>query len=99
MDPPGLCMETVGGVPIQLSHFNSLVKESLTDLFQETSERAKATSNGLRRFSPTAADVVELPWQERVAAGGWSEADAAGKAQNRMAWLYSGKRAEREMLR
>ena len=92
-------METTGGIPIQLSHFNALIKEQLADLFVENDEKDKATSYGLRCFSPTAADVLEFDWKDRVAAGGWAEANQGGQDQrNRMPWTYSGKRAERETL-
>ena len=93
--PEGLCLEPSTGVALTLEHFNQFVRESLSIFLPDTDERAKLSSYGLRRASPTLAQEVNLRWEDRVAAGGWAAA-VGHQNVNKMPQRYSGGRKAHE---
>ena len=89
--PIGLVIHPESGAPITLEHFNTYLKDSLSVTLLRQDEASKISSYGLRRVSPTLAAELHTSWEERVAAGGWSQAPEMAGA-NRMPERYSGGR-------
>ncbi len=96
--PRGLAAHEDTGQLWRLAHFSKFLQSEIGLCLNSPLERKLITSYSLRRFMPTLAESVQLPWTERVVGGGWTPRDGGGSAgaPNMMPLRYAGTRREQQ---
>ncbi|CAK0865643.1 unnamed protein product, partial [Prorocentrum cordatum] len=94
--PTGLVFDPVSGAPVKLGAFNRSLKEVFRGSLADDSQLDLVTSYSLRRAGPTWASAIQLDWEARVIAGGWTEGGDNSR-RNQMPLVYNARRRQAEM--